>query len=87
MEKNVYMIIETGAIKLTNKLDQWLELKGWTQRKLAEEIDCDDSLVSQWFNYKNPKPISNHYLKKLCLLTGLDVGDLLTFDRELEQAE
>jgi len=87
MEKNVYMLVEKGAFKFTDKLKKWLDLKGWTQRELAKEIDCDESLVSQWFNEKNPKTVSRNYLRKLCLLTGLDVGELITFDRDLEQED
>lgn len=78
-------VIEAGDFRLTEKLNQWLQLKGWDQRKLAAELGCDESLVSQWQANKNPKKPSWQSLRKLCLLTGLDVGDLLTFDRSMEK--
>lgn len=81
------MIIEKGAFKFTEKLRQWLELKNWTQRQLAEEIRVDESLVSQWLDGTNPRHPSWQSLKKLCLLTGLDIADLMTFDRNIEQED
>lgn len=80
-------VIEKGAFRLTPKLKQWLDLKGWTQRELAKEIGCDESLISQWYQEKKPKKVSPHYMRKLCLLTGLDVGDLETFDRDINQED
>ena len=81
------MIIENGAFKITDKLKQWLELKEWDQRKLADELKFDESLISQWLSEDKPKKPSWQALRKLCLLTGLDVSELITFDRNLKQAE
>lgn len=66
-------------------LENWLDLKNpkWTQRRLAEEIGRDESTISKWFADKNPQHPSWNELILLCLLTGLDVGDLITFDRNL----
>lgn len=75
-----------GAFRITEKLKEWLSLKEWTQRKLAEELGCDESLVSQWMNKENPKHPSWQMLRKLCMLTGLD-SELLTFDRDIEQED
>lgn len=80
-------VIVKGAFRLTVKLDQWLKLKGWSQRELAVQINCDESLISQWNQGSNPKQISWTFLKKLCLVTGLDVGDLIEFDRNVEQED
>lgn len=86
-ERKYMPIIVKGAFRLTEKLNLWLELKGWSQRDLAREIGCDESLISQWSHTRHPKAISSSYLRKLCLVTGLDVGDLITFDRNLEQED
>lgn len=76
-----------GALRLTPKLKIWLELKGWDQRDLAIELGCDESLISQWYRANNPKQISSAHLKKLCRLTGLNVGDLMTYDRKTDQED
>lgn len=80
-----------GAFRITEKLTKWLELKGWTQKQLAEELGCDDSEISQWCvgkeNPKNIKHPSWQLLRKLCLFTGLDASELLTLDRDLEQED
>lgn len=78
-------VVEKGAFRITAKLQQWLDLKGWDQQRLAREINCDPSLISQWKKENKPKFVTRPYLRKLCLLTGLDVGDLITFDRNIEQ--
>lgn len=75
-----------GAFRITQKLVDWMKLKNWTQRQLAEELACDESLISQWLDEKKPKHPSWQMLKKLCDLTGLDT-ELLAYDRELEQEE
>ena len=75
-----------GAFRITGKLQDWLKLKDWTQRKLAEELGCDESLISQWLDEKKPKHPSWQMLRKLCLLTGLD-SELLIFDRDIEQED
>jgi transcriptional regulator with XRE-family HTH domain len=81
------MIVETGAIKLTDKLRQWLEIKGWTQRQLSEELRIDETLISLWFDKTSPRRPTWQQLKKVCLLTGLDIGDLMTFDRNIQQED
>lgn len=81
------MIVESGAIKLTDKLKQWLELKGWTQKKLAEELKVDETAVSFWLDKDNPRHPTWQQLRKLCLITGLDIGDLMTFDRNIQQED
>lgn len=78
------MIVEKGSFKLTEKLTQWLALKGWTQRQLASELRIDESLVSLWLDQENPRHPSWQQLKKICLLTGLDISDLMTFDRDIQ---
>lgn len=76
------MLTAVGAIVLTPKLSQWLELKGWEQKDLAQEIGEDRTLVSMWFNGKRTP--TDRQKMKLCLITGLDIGDLFTFDRTLK---
>ena len=80
-----------GAFRVTEKLTKWQELKGWTNRELAEALGCDDSEISQWCvgktDVKNLKHPSWQMLRKICLLTGLDVSELLTFDRSIEQED
>jgi transcriptional regulator with XRE-family HTH domain len=75
-----------GAFRITEKLKDWLALKSWTSRQLAEELGCDESLISQWLNKEKPKHPSWQMLRKLCLLTGLDT-ELLIFDRDIEQED
>lgn len=76
-----------GAFRITEKLARWLELKNWTQQQLAEELGCDSSLISQWMHEEKPKHPSWQMLRKLCLLTGLDISELLTLDRDIEQED
>jgi transcriptional regulator with XRE-family HTH domain len=83
-----------GAFRITDKLTKWIELKNWTQTQLAEALSCDNSEISQWCVGKtDPKDLKNlkhpswQLLRKLCLLTGLDISELLTFDRNIEQED
>jgi len=75
-----------GAFRLTEKLNEWLRIKDWTQRQLAEALGCHETEISQWFT-KKPKHPSWQILRKICLLTGLDISELLTFDRNIEQED
>lgn len=74
-----------GAFKLTDKLQKWLELKGWSQKDLAQELNCDESYISQIFS--GTKHPSWQMLNKLCWLTGLNVGDIIYHDRDAEQED
>jgi transcriptional regulator with XRE-family HTH domain len=76
-----------GAFRITKKLTLWLELKGWTQRQFAEALGCDETAVSHWLDEKKPEHPSWQMLRKICLLTGLDISELLTFDRSIEQED
>jgi len=76
-----------GAFKITEKLKGWLQLKGWTQRQLAEELKCDESLISQWLDEKKPKHPSWQMFRKICDLTGLDPKELIDYDRDIEQED
>ncbi len=68
-----------GAFRVTSNLKQWCAIKNWSQEKLAKELQCDKSLISQWFSGKRHP--SWQMLGKLCWMTGLDVSDLITFDK------
>lgn len=81
------MIVEAGAIKITEKLTQWLELKGWTQSELAEQLNIEKSVISMWLDKESPRHPTWLQLRRLCSLTGLDIGDLLTYDRNIEQED
>lgn len=81
MKGGDWMIVEAGSIRLTEKLKMWLQVKGWTQRDLASALNCDESLVSQWLDRRSEKHPSWKKLKEICAMTGLDIGDLMTFDR------
>lgn len=82
-----------GAFRITEKLTQWLQLKSWDQKQLADALKCDESEISQWCvgkkkdEIKNLKHPSWQLLRKLCELTGLDVSEVLTFDRSLDQED
>lgn len=65
----------------------WAQIKGLNQQGLAKVLGCDDSEVSAWFSKKNPRVPSRQMQRKICFLTGFDIGDFLTFDRSIEQAE
>ena len=75
-----------GNFRVSNKLLDWLSLKGWTQRQLAKELKCNESLVSRWFDEAKPRHPSWQMFRKLCLLTGLDM-ELLVFDRGVENTK
>lgn len=72
-----------GAFKTKNTLQEWLKIKGWTQRDLAAEIPCDETLISLILT--GSRHPSWQMLRRLCFLTGLDVGDIIYFDRDAEQ--
>lgn len=76
-----------GAFRITDKLNSWLHLKGWGAKELADELNCSISLVCHWTNKEKPRHPSWQMLRRLCLLTGLDVSQLLTFDRDIEQED
>jgi len=75
--------LEKGLVRIREKLDEWLKMKNWTHRQLSRELNCDESLVSQW-HAKNPKEVSMRKIKAICRLTGLDVGEVVTFDRTIK---
>lgn len=68
-------------IKLTQKLKDWLKLYGWTQKQLADYLDVDESLVSRWF--AGTRLIDMQSISKLCILTRLSVGELVSNDGSL----
>lgn len=76
-----------GAFKVTEKLKKWLELKGWTQRQFADELGCDESVVSRFMDPNTPAHPSWQMLRKLCIMTGLGIGEILAFDRNEDQEE
>jgi len=76
----VLMAISNGAFRVSPQLKRWMKSKHLDQRRLAEELKLSDSLVSCWFTQKPCKHPSWQTLKKLCLMTGLKVGELLVFD-------
>ncbi len=77
----------TGAIKVREKILEWAKLKEWTQSQLAEALGSHDSEIANWFSDKNPRHPSWQMLRKICLLTGFDIGDILTFDRNIAQED
>lgn len=77
----------TGAIRVKTKILEWIKLKEWTQGQLAEALGCHESDIANWFSDKNPRHPSWQMLRKICLLTGFDVGDILIFDRSIEQED
>jgi len=79
------MVIEQGDYKINPKIKEWLKLKGWDQRELANQINCHESLVSQWFNEEKPKKPSWNYARKLALMSGFD--DVIIFDRNIKHQE
>ncbi len=81
----VLMAVSNGAFRVGPKLKEWMQSKHLDQRRLAEELKLSDSLVSCWFTKKPCKHPSWQTLKKLCLMTGLEVGRLLIFDRNGKQ--
>lgn len=81
------MVTEKGDFILNKKVADWAILKygkdGY-QRKFAEDLGCDESLVSQWFSKKKPKKPSDNYARIIALMTGLD--DVKIFDRTIERS-
>ncbi|MCK4518527.1 MAG: helix-turn-helix transcriptional regulator [Candidatus Omnitrophica bacterium] len=74
-----------GMLKVTNKLKGWLELREWDNTRLAKELNYSDSLISLVLNGEQEP--SKQMMKKLCFLTGLDVGDLFFCDRSVESKD
>ena len=74
------MAISNGAFKVSPQLKEWMKSKRCDQRRLAEALKLDETLICQWFTQKPCKHPSWQTLKKLCLMTGFEVGDLLIFD-------
>jgi len=77
----------TGAIKVKEKILEWMRLKDWTQKQLAEALECHESEIASWFSEKNPRHPSWQMLRKICLVTGFDVSEIVTFDRNIEQED
>ena len=68
-----------GRFRLTDKLQRWLDLKGWSRKKFAAELNTHESTLSEIFSGK--RQFTWNMLAKICDLTGLDVGDIVYFDR------
>jgi transcriptional regulator with XRE-family HTH domain len=50
------------------------DLRGWSQRRVAEEVDTSASIVSRWERGERvPEP---HYREKLCKLFGKNAEEL-----------
>jgi transcriptional regulator with XRE-family HTH domain len=60
-------------------LSVWLTKKNWEQQDLAKALNCDESLISKWRS--GEKHPSWQKLARLCDMTGLDIGDLLKFEK------
>ncbi len=77
-----------GAFRLNKEnLKRWMDIKEWDQSRLAEELKCDPAQVSRWFSDSSPEHPSWQMLRKICWLTGLDISELITFDRTIEQED
>lgn len=61
---------------LGEKLKELREAKGLVQRQVAAELEVDTAYISKMES--NEKPVSRNHLKKLSLLLGIDVEELLT---------
>lgn len=66
-------------IKVTNKIDQWLTLKGWTRRELAKHLGMSEVMISVILSDKQ-KP-TWRFIESVCELTGLDIGDIVRYER------
>lgn len=64
------------------KIKSWLSLKGWSQRDFAGALKCDESMVSRWLTPGDPQCPSDIYKERICILTGLDISDILCIDRK-----
>lgn len=74
-----------GRFEITEKLKEWLRLKEWTNKKFAEELRpflsyVDETLVSRWLSSERIPTQSQQ--AAICWVTGLDVGDYITFKRK-----
>src|SRR6266516_3953582 len=57
-----------------NQLRYYRELQGWSQQKVAEELNTDMKMVSKWERgIATPSP---HYREKLCKLFGKNALEL-----------
>ncbi len=50
------------------------EMRGWSQRKVAEELDITEDKVSRW--ERGIRTTSPYYREKLCILFGKDAEEL-----------
>lgn len=75
-----------GILRLRkDNIEKWLSLNAWTKQQLAEEMHRSPEALSLLLNGKRfPR---RDTLEDLCRITGLDVGTLLTFERNGERTE
>lgn len=57
-----------------NRLRYYRDLRGWSQQKLADEIDADMKIVSKW--ERGAATPSPYYREKLCTLFGKNAEEL-----------
>lgn len=69
-------------IRATDKLKKWLDLKEMSQRDLANQMNVKESFLSQILS--GTKHPSFQMLRKIYLITGLNIGDVIEFTRTIK---
>ncbi len=65
-----------GHFRPKRNLDEWLkQTEGWSQKRLAAEMETDEGTVSKWINGK--VYLSDRKLVKIARVTGLSIPFLL----------
>ena len=69
-------------IKVNDSLKQWLEIRHWTNRDLANAIGYDEAIISKVINGEEEP--SKQLMKKLMDITGFDFGkgSLFVYERK-----
>jgi len=78
-----------GMIRMRKEvLETWLKNKSTPPRtfeEVADQIGISQSLLS--YILADKRQVTPTVLRKLCELTGYDVGDICTYDRNKEPEE
>lgn len=66
-------------------LDELLKARGLTAKQLCEQVGITEANMSI-LRSGRAKGVRFHTLNRICYYLGCDVGDILSFDGELEEA-
>ena len=67
-------------------LDEQLKARGMTSKQLCEQVGITEANMSI-LRSGRAKGVRFHTLNRICYFLNCDVGDILSFDGELEESD